>query len=510
MQRYVPYLLSAFMVIDFILGEPLGWFRDPFVASLYLGIALLLFLVRPWWGMVALVMVQVLDTVSIFGARVYQWATIFLVIALVFRALSAHQFSYKAFYAFLKKNKFFVSLLCLLIFSSSLGLINASVPAHSLKQTMVLLGSVLIAFLVHWWIKRKKNGAKQIILAFIFSSIPVSLFAIYQNVAHEHGWESFETMVARPNVAFYEPDWLGMYLVLVLALLLPQAVKKMSQKMQIGVWLLILLNTTVLIISVARASWLAAIAGWGIFAGWGLLAFIFKKINRQESVRILTVVFGYVVTVGIALILIGGLKLTRFDLKDRFQSIYQGEHLITIAKKDNPYEKRKIDLEEIEHYEQLGYQISEEKISDENIESRYQAYASNWEMGQEHWLLGQGQGATLAQRGFVHNANNIFYEWWIAGGILGIVSFLLLLGGGLKEPFSNYCRPGDHSLSEKLEKSLSGLNAFSNQVIILMGISGIVITNLFNSGIFFTPLWVFIGIIYGITNKGDNKKQNLL
>jgi hypothetical protein len=42
-----------------------------------------------------------------------------------------------------------------------------------------------------------------------------------------------------------------------------------------------------------------------------------------------------------------------------------------------------------------------------------------------------------------------------------------------------------------------------------MGISSIVITNLFNSGIFFTPLWIFIGIIYGITKKRNNKKQDL-
>jgi len=500
MHRYLPYLLSAFMVIDFILGEPLGWFKDPIVGSLYLGVILLLFIIRPWWGMIALVMAQVLDTVSVFGARIYQWLAIFLAIALISRALFAHQLSYKDFYGFIKKNKFFIGLLFSLIFASFLGLVNASVPSHALKQTIVLLGSILIAFLVYWWIKKKKKGASQIIMAFIFSSIPVSLFAIYQNVAHERGWESFETMIARPNVAFYEPDWLGMYLVLVLALLLSQAVKKMSRKMHFGVWLLILLNITALIISVARASWLAAIASWGIFASWGLLAFIFKKINRQELVKVLTVVFGYVVTVVIALILIGGLKLTRFDLKDRFQSIYQGEHVITIAQRYNPYEKRKIDLEEIEYYEQLGYKVYEEKISDENIESRYQAYASNWEMGKEHWFLGQGQGATLAQRGFIHNANNIFYEWWIASGILGITSFLLLLAGGLKEPLFNYLRP---------KKYLSGLNVFSKQALILMGISSIVITNLFNSGIFFTPLWIFIGIIYGITKKRNNKKQDL-
>ncbi len=38
------------MVIDFILGEPLGWFKDPIVGSLYLGVILLLFIYQALVG----------------------------------------------------------------------------------------------------------------------------------------------------------------------------------------------------------------------------------------------------------------------------------------------------------------------------------------------------------------------------------------------------------------------------------------------------------------------------
>jgi O-antigen ligase len=490
MRKIFPYLLSIFVVFDFILAGVLGWFGNFPLSFLYLGVIFTLFIFNPCWGIIILIASQVLDTISIFEIRLYQWAAVFLILALIIKAFSAWEKSLKALLTFFKKNYFFTVCLLLLILASLLGLLNSNIFYYSLKQTIVLVSLISISFLVFWWAKKKKRGRKQVILAFIFSSIPVSLFSIYQNIAHEKGWESFTTMAARPNAFFYEPDWLGMYLALVLVLLITQAVKEKDKKSNFGIWLLVLLNVITLIISVARASWLAAIAGGLIFIGWGILAFLLKKIKRKEFLKVLVVFTNYLITFVVALILIGSFKLTRFDLKDRFQSIYKGEHIITIAQRDDPYEKVKINLEEIKNYEQKGYQIYEEKVSDENIESRFESYSSNWEMVKEHWLLGQGQGATLIKRNFIHNANNIFYEWWIAGGVLGLISFVFLLGGILKGPFFNYWRVQNPSF-----------NFFLNQAILLGGISGIIITNLFNSGIFFAPLWIFLGIAYSLRDQ---------
>jgi hypothetical protein len=113
-----------------------------------------------------------------------------------------------------------------------------------------------------------------------------------------------------------------------------------------------------------------------------------------------------------------------------------------------------------------------------------ESYASNREIISEHWFLGQGQGGSLLKKGLAHNANNIFYEFWIAGGILGLVSFLcfLIFLGGTALGVC-FFPTGKFSVF-----------AWAKRGLVLAGILGLIIANLFNSGIYFAPLWIFLGI----------------
>ena len=500
------YFLGGLLVLDFILFNLLGWFDNLWISVAYLVILTLIILLKPRWGMIFLVFTTVLDNVSLLGARPYQWL-VFLIVTTWIVLFHINYFSkkqgagdniivalFKDFKNYWKHNRAFALVLALLFLSSLIGIINAPNQAFSLKQAVVLAFALVIAFLVNRRAQENSQQFQVMSWAFILASIPVGLFALYQNIAHEYGFDSFEVMPARPNSTFYEPDWLGIYVAFVLVLLVYQLMlrgnvfkaaenraKTLAQCF--GIWMLFLLNTIVLIISVARASWVAITGAFLGFFGLAFVALIFKKIPAKTFFRVLQVTLGWVLATGLALILIHFLNLTRFNLKDRVLSIVNQEHIVTMAEKDGV--KIKIDLEEINFYQEQGWLISEEKIEDENVTARFSAYANNWELAQKHWLLGQGQGSILAERDFVHNANNIFYEWLIAGGILGFSAFVALMLMCLKEVIYLLF----------LKDSSKG-QLFNEAVLALMGVTVIFFTNLFNSGVLFVPMWVMIGLLW--------------
>jgi hypothetical protein len=489
-EKNLVYLFSFFLCLDFIIGNLLGWFSNNFLSLLYLLVILVVILVKPKFGISMLIFTQVFDMVILLGLRPYQWIT--FIICLVIFIRKKLRVKFIKFLRDRKNYQFFI-ILILLLFSSLFGTLNAGLSMYSLKQDVVLSSSLLIVFLIYWGVKTKNIKIQEFRKSFIFSSLPVAIFAIYQNIAYEHGLASFEVMAARPNAFFYEPDWLGIYLVIVFPFLIIQILTvKNNFKAKIGLWLIVLLNIIVLIISVARASWLGFIGSIVVFVLFAIISFVLKKITKRDLTKVIKVSLGCGGMKVLALIIISCFNLTRFDLKDRFESIYKGKHVITMAENSETGEKFKIDLEEIEEYKEKGYKVFEEKISDENIQSRYSAYRNNLAVIKEHWILGYGQGRVQQETDYIHNANNIFYEWWIAGGILGIGAFIFLNVILLKSSvlfITKKC---------KIKKRTEITRHFLNQELILMVISGIVITNLFNSGIFFIPIWAAYGFLFTI------------
>ncbi|MBD3238071.1 MAG: hypothetical protein GF332_00325 [Candidatus Moranbacteria bacterium] len=462
-------------------------------------------------GLIALFFTQSLDLIQFVELRLYQWLIVGLIIALLVRFIQTKiiqsgkkQKQANLFKALLvrlfilyKSSPTFFWLLVFLLIGSLIGLSGSPVLAFSVKQTLVLGLVLLASYLVYYWVRVKRFGADDLLEAFIWSSVPVGLYSIFQNIAHEFNFKSLEVMPARPNAGFYEPDWLGIYTALVLVICLfkltqmqlkqadNETIKPTWLLNRLNLFLISFLNFIVLIISVARASWvglIAAVLGIWFFVslGWAL-----KKISISKLRRLGQAMGLFLLSFAVAFATVVVLKLSRFNLTDRALSIYTQEHIITKARKGDHVVK--IDLEEIEHYQRRGYEIFETKIQDENIEARQQAFSTNWELTKKHWLAGQGQGSTLSQRGYLHNANNIFYEWLIAAGITGLAAFLLLLALPILSLLRVFFRRGQINSSIIL-----------NYILFIGALSVVIITNLFNSGIFFLPIWLTVGLIWGI------------
>jgi O-antigen ligase len=224
---------------------------------------------------------------------------------------------------------------------------------------------------------------------------------------------------------------------------------------------------TVLTITVARASWLAVIAEMGVI--WLILLYKKEFLSTLKNGGV------FLSLIILPLILISLFHLSRFNIPDRFRSIFFKEHIITEAVDPNTGEKFKINLEEKEAYQNQGYQITEEYTGDENVASRHEKVASTWDIIKGHPLLGSGLGITLINTNYQHNANNLFLEWWASAGlgglllIAGLMLYLLATGGRLLK------------------------NNFQKPILILAGTIGFIIVNLFNASIFLAFAWFYLG-----------------
>ena len=103
----------------------------------------------------------------------------------------------------------------------------------------------------------------------------------------------------------------------------------------------------------------------------------------------------------------------------------------------------------------------------------------------KHPILGIGWGNISAilgtdERGMGLNASNIFLEVWLGSGLIGILSFKILLGYIFVKSSIMYL---DREIEDKT------VTAF-----IILGWAAIVFPNLFNSGIFLGFLWIYLAI----------------
>ncbi len=433
-------------------------------------------------------------------------------------------------------------LVILIAIASYITAVFSADKTTSFKQSLVLTSFAALYFLVRIFVQNS-GDLKKIIPFFLSSSVIVVIYGIWQNVRFMRGLNSFETMPGRPNSTFNEPDWLGIFLVFLLAViyslvyffqhchserippwreesknliqnkfirsldLLRHSFSEASKLGMTFLYVFLALDYLLLILTVSRSAWL----------GTGVVTLIFLLITltdlsskfsrwqwKQFSRTLLFIAIAIIWSIGAVYIF----NLTNFQLFNRIQSVGTGLQKITVSCPESEkinillnefkpggkipnfsdverYGCRHIDLEEIEIEKKSGNFVTEIYRVDPNINKRQEIYQKSWAEIKMHPILGIGWGNISDilgkdERGVGFNSSNIFLEVWLGSGILGLLAFIFIWAYILTKSIKLL-------LTSELEKKSFGLFLF-------LGGLAIIIPNLFNAGIFLGIAWLFFGI----------------
>ena len=307
-----------------------------------------------------------------------------------------------------------------------------------------------------------------------------------------------EVMPGRPNGLFAEPDWLGMFLVLTIPVLISAGYFIASRshspreffrmKRSIGFLLALVACFIALILTVSRSAWLGA----GITAIVAVLLALFA--GRPRVAGILTLAIGGSMILALDLVLL--IPLSDFDLFGRAGSIGSGLQTITVSCENtvilpdriasvdelSPFGCRHIDLQEIDAEHVAGHFVSTINRTDPNVSIRKQIYDQSIMLGREHPVLGVGWG-TVTQalgadtRGAGLNASDVFLEIWLGSGLIGLLGFIGFFGFVIVSALRDFFRRRE-----------------TFPFFLIIASIGLVTFDLFNSGILLAFLWAFLGI----------------
>lgn len=271
-----------------------------------------------------------------------------------------------------------------------------------------------------------------------------------------------------------------------------------------------------LILTVSRSAWIGAVIVTLVFLKFILLGNFFeysRGINskwkrfilllrldmwqwKKAGKQLLIIVIILGISIGISS------KLTRFQLAGRVEST-GGLQKITIActqgasvpeKISNvselgQYGCRHINLEDIEKEKNAGNFVTETYRPDPNVNVRSEIYKKSIAQIKAHPVFGIGWGSISTilgtdDRGAGLNASNIFLEVWLGSGILGFLSFAILL-------LYIMIRGMIMFLDRKTENK--AIAAF-----VFLGWAAVIFPNLFNSGIFLGFVWAYLGVVVSL------------
>lgn len=547
-------LVNAFLVFFLIiLGNlkviPLQMGDFVFFSILALAFALW----RPSWAFLLFCGTVPLENVNLapvslgLTIRPYQFVGAILVLAILGR-LASGRLNFKL--AKLKIPDYLVIVIAVASFiSAAFGGVETQ-HAASLRLAIILITFVILYFLVRNYIQTI-DDAKRTVSFFLSSAVVVMLYGLWQNIMYLHGGNSFEIMPGRPNATFAEADWCGAFIVLMIALihvLLYYCYYSLSESpegdsdnherqspvfpltlqnrdsdegrsgeymadpsiaffryrvitplrmTELFWYILLTLSYIILILTVSRSAWLAALAAYVIFVWIFFTDLKFKNWKWKEAgILKLKIISSLVV----AIIFVYVFHLTNFQLLNRVQSTGSGLQKITVScdkDEDLPesiqdiselekYNCRHINLEDIDQEKAAGKIVTEIYRDDPNVNVRSEIYKKAWSEIKNHPIFGIGWGSIGPMlghdgRGTALNSSNIFLETWLGAGILGFLALVFLLGYILFQSVKNYFYAQDY-----LQKAF--------YLFIIAGWFGIVIFNLFNAGIFLGFLWVWLAV----------------
>ena len=455
-------------------------------------------LYRPSWTFLFFIGTIPLENISLapdalgITVRPYQFFAAITILALLVR------FFLKKLNFTLPKWRWFDLLPIIIGTGGFLSLINASGAGISFKLAIIVFSFITIYFLTRIYIQTL-DDLKKIIPFFLSSSLVIIIYGLWQNIRFAAGLNNFEAMPGRPNATFTEPEWLGSFLIICIAsaliLLFQNYKSQTNRKLQtIPFCLFLALCFLILVLTVSRSAWLGAFAAIVVFL---TLAFFSKIIDFKNFVKFkLTIITCLLVGLGA----VCAFHLTTFQLGNRAQSTASGLQKITIScDKETTlpenianvselaqYNCRHINLEEIDQEKASGKIVQEIYRQDPNVNTRKIIYQKTWQEIRTHPILGIGWGSMgkilgTDERGTPLNTSNIFLEIWLSSGILGLLSFAILLGYILIQSAKNFLSAQD-------------LDSRIFAIFVLSALAGLIIFNLFNSGILLAFLWVFLGI----------------
>ena len=526
---------SYLILVDIILVIFAIWFfnagllpfRNMTDFAVFVGLSLLLAIYRPGWAFVFFIGSVALENINLapkaFGLalRPYQFLGVITIIALII------QIATKRLPFSLPKFRWYDSLPIFFALGGFLSSLGAANRGMSFKQSLVALSFVALYFLVRIYIQSFED-LKRVLPFFLSSALVVVIYGIWQNVSFLHGGNSFEVMPGRPNATFTEPDWYGIYLVFLLSVIYAMfyfVYKKWDNKIaKISKYVLLMLVIISLILTVSRSAWIGTAFVTLVFLKSTLLRKYaeFDEGAQSKWQNFLAIMkiknwdwkeFGYslvsvavVMLVSIGIVYIFG--LTRFQIGSRAAST-GGLQTITIACESgniavpeqiasisdlSQYGCRHINLEDIEKEKTDGNIVTEVKRPDPNINIRSEIYQKSWQQIKMHPVLGIGWGSInkilgTDERGAGLNASNIFLEVWLGAGLMGFLSFVILLGYILIASIIAFISNDD--------KNKNGTAI----IFVMLGWAAVVIPNLFNSGIFLGFVWVYVAIAVSFFSK---------
>lgn len=487
----------------------------------FLLLAVLAALYRPGWMFLLLLLSLPLETVNLapssLGAalRPYQFLELSLLLGLLIRFLSGRTLP--------EPPKFGLqdAMLLLVPLGSILALVNAPSAAPSSKLSLVLL-SLYGLYLLSRTYLRSMDDIRRILPFVLVSGFLVLSYAILQNVRFLLGLGSFEIMPGRPDGGFPEPDWLGMYLVFFgstfLAIFSGMVRRRSVGDFKARPWELLAETVSlaavfmVLLMTVSRSAWLG-MAVSGIVAT-GLFAY------AQRDVRAMAMYVGGIFAAFLlALFLVVSVPMTRFDLSGRAMSTTGWQEITvscdagSVRSAELPerisdvselasYDCRHIDLEEAEAEEAAGNIVGTIDRPDPNVEIRKDIYGVSLGKAAEYPFLGIGWGSIggylgMDGRGAALNASNVFLEVWLGSGFFGLVGFV----GFLLLAFIRAVRLFFRSHPETGSPS----DVFPMFIFVISVIPGLLVFDLFNSGILLGFLWVLFGALFVSEKKSENR-----
>lgn len=457
----------------------------------------LMALYRPVWIFLLLVGMLPYEIVNLapeslgFFLRPYQWLLMLLFGALAVRWLVGRPVVPRFHWHWTDV------LLPLCVGGALLAAIGANPSQPALKLALILASFVGLFFVTRLFVRTTEESLHLVPFLLVSFGV-VAGWSVFQNILFALGKTSFEVMAGRPNGTFAEADWLGMYLLLIIALSLAwlyrHVVLRKSWGYSTGPLMVLFFSTLVLLLSMTRSAWLGMAAMGFFFIIVSLVTFI--KLGEPRRVALLLARAAGVV--GLAVIMIPLLHLSRFSLLDRAVST-GGNQKITIACTEAErapkfissieelagYGCQHILLEEKEVLRSQGYTIEEIERSDPNVAVRKSIYARVTELIQERPVQGIGWsvvGMRLGsdERGAALNASNMFLEFWLGSGLMGFLAFSLLWFGFGFQSGKLALTGGQREIAFPLFFHLTWI--------------GWMVFNLFNSGILLGFFFFFLGL----------------